>query len=177
MDIGLNGPDDFIELERIINLIRTTYSLYLHLPADAARLGEPGSELNKLVDALPDPPFDPRISLLAGLTAANSCMTQVADLMVDNIPTTPVVLQTLVRTALLGTARIVFSLGPANHDERVINTLIAMRQEAGSLDRLYTVAEGFTSLLALVPPAHILVDQRERINVLKERSKSLGEAA
>jgi hypothetical protein len=123
MEIGLDGPGDLEELHRIIDLIRHATDLYGKLPNDVIDLGASGSELGRLIDALPDPPVDFRSSIMAGLTAGTSCLRQVADFVVNGIPTTPIVMQTLVRTALLGAARIVFSLGPESHDDRVTNTL------------------------------------------------------
>jgi len=176
VDIGLNGPDDMKELVRIIKVIRFTSNLCDVLPSDPSRLGEPNSDITRLIEDVPDPPVDPRISLLAGLSAANGSLVQIATF-VEGLPTTPIVLASLVRTALLGAARVVFSLGPDTHQERLANTLITMRQEAVGLDRLYSTAEKFTALHKLVPPEAVLAEQRKRVNALKKLASLLTETA
>lgn len=177
MDIGLDGPADAEELCRTLGVIQAVADLCAQIPDDPAQLGVDDSKLSRLMKELPDPPVDPRLSLLAGLAAANGCLSQVARFIENSIPTTPVVLQSLLRTALLGAARVVFSLGPEKHDERVRNTLVTMRQETASLLRLYNAAEQFQQHSLLVPPAEVLEAQRRRAVDVIDCAPRRGESA
>ena len=104
MDIGLDGPEDYIALHKIHGMIQRIGQRYDSLPADAALLGEPGSDFADLINALPEPPVDLRISVFDGLTTARAALSQISSFIFDGVLTTPSVLQTLARSALLGRA-------------------------------------------------------------------------
>jgi hypothetical protein len=162
MDIGVDAPEDFEELRRCLEVINDVEHRHEAMDRTPEPLWTEDSAIARLVSELPDPPVDIRISIQAGLSAASGCLQQIAAFITDEIPTTPIVLGTLARTALLGAARIVFMLGPEDHAERLLNSGTVLRQETDSLMRLYKDAEHFTSLHAFVPPPDVLSAQRER---------------
>ena len=108
--------------------------------------------LNRL--SISDCPFTP------GLQSAADCLSQIVRFIQDRTLTTPIVLQTLARTALLGGARVVFVLGSENANERDHNAKIVLRQESTSLMRLYDAAEKFNIL---------------RVSFLRERYLTLSD--
>lgn len=176
MDIGVDAPEDFEELRRCLEVIKDVQHRHEAMDRTPEPLWTEDSAIARLVSELPDPPVDIRISIQAGLSATSGCLQQIAAFITDEIPTTPIVLGTLARTALLGAARIVFMLGPEHHAERLLNSGTVLRQETDSLMRLYRDAEQFTSLLAFVPPPDVLSAQRERAKPVNALGPALGEA-
>lgn len=162
-------------LEKTLMLIDLIGQMHDSLPADPADLGQPGSDLADLIDALPDPPVDLRRSIVAGLGSARGALSQISGFMRDGVPTTLPVLQTLVRSALLGAGRVVYMLGPPSQQARQDNARMVLRQEAKSLMRAYTSFEQFKQLLRLVPPAEIVAAQRGRNDVLQNGATAVGE--
>ena len=166
MDIGLDGPEDYAALQKTLAMIQVIGQLGDSLPEDPALLGEPGSDLADLMNALPEPPVDLRLSISAGLATARAALLQISGFIVDGVPTTPSVLHTLVRSALLGVGRVVYVLGPPSAEARQENARMVLRQEGNSLMRAYSAFEQFKQL-NLVPPADIMAAQRERNNVVQ----------
>ena len=176
MDIGLDGPEDYIALQKTRAMIQRIGQRQDSLPADLTLLGEPGSDLADLIDALPDPPVDLRISVFAGLATARGALSQISGFLFDDVPTTSSVMQTLVRSALLGAGRVVYVLGPPSPEARKDNARMVLRQEAKSLMRAYSAFEKFKQFPGLVPPANILAAQRERDDEVGGGAGAIGEA-
>jgi len=174
MDIGLDGPEDHAALQSTLAMIEIIDELSDSLPADPALLGEPGSDLASLLAALPEPPVDLRLSIAVGLETAWNALSQISRFIVDGVPTTPSVMQTLVRSALLGAGRVVYVLGPPSPEARQENARMVLRQEGQSLMRAYNAFEQFKQL-NLVPPADIIAAQRERNNVVQSGARAVGE--
>jgi hypothetical protein len=175
MNIGLDGPEDHAMLEKTLSMIHLIGQMHDSLPADAAHLGQPGSDLADLIVALPEPPVDLRMSIVAGLESARGALSQISSFIQDGIPTTLPVLQTLVRSALLGAGRVVYVLGPSSPQAREDNARMVLRQEAKSLMRAYSSFEQFKQLLLVVPPADVVAAQRERNDVLQRGAAVIGE--
>ena len=175
MDIGLDGPEDYIALHKIHGMIQRIGQRYDSLPADAALLGEPGSDFADLINALPEPPVDLRISVFDGLTTARAALSQISSFIFDGVLTTPSVLQTLARSALLGAGRVVYVLGPPSPEVRQENARMVLHQEGKSLMRAYSAFEQFKQLSLLVPPADIVAAQRERNNAVQGGAEAIGE--
>ncbi len=176
VDIGLQGPDDYQALAQVLNTGGQVRELHDALPGNAVDLAPQGSDLATLIATLPEPPVNPRISIIAALNSAAGCLLQIVRFIEDDIPTPPVVLVTLARTALIAASRIVFVVGPDDARRRHRNMLIMVRQESDSLMRLYDAAERFQHLPALVPPPQVLVAQRARARQVRQDAPRLGEA-
>jgi len=87
----------------------------------------------------------------------------------------PQVLQSLLRSALLGAGRVVFILGPADAETREANARVVLSQEAKSLMRAYEAFEKFKHSGALIPPDHVLRAQRERSREIESWGSPIGE--
>jgi hypothetical protein len=177
IDIGLDGPEDRLALDRIEVMIESIGQRYDSLPSDTALLAEPGSELADLIDSLPDPPVDLRISIRTGLASARGALSQISGLIRGDgdVPTTPAVLQTLTRSALLGAARVAYVLGPPSKEARQDNANMVLRQEGRSLILAYNAFEQFKVLRRLVPPADIVAAQRARNNAIQNGAQPISE--
>ena len=145
------------------------------LPSDVGSFGAPGSQILDLVEHLPDPPVDIKLSIVGSLDSARGCLAQIAVLVSDGIPTMPQVLQSLLRSALLGAGRVVFILGPADAETREANARVVLSQEAKSLMRAYEAFEKFKHSGALIPPDHVLRAQRERSREIESWGSPIGE--
>ena len=162
MDIGIRGDEDIRQLAESVLRVRAMRELCDSVPTDIALISQPGSELETMISRIPDPPVDPRFTLSFGLTSSYGCLHQICELLNPKHETFPVVLQTLLRTALLGSSRIVYMLGPDDPDERLQNTLVAMAQEGSSIVRAYEAFAKFEVLKHLVPPPEVVSKQKSR---------------
>jgi hypothetical protein len=175
MELGLDAPEALEALQRCLEVIADIEERYFTLPANPAELGQPGSDIAGLVSVLPDPPVDIRLTMLAAATSSQACLGQVRRFVVHQLPTSPVVLATLCRTALMASSRLLVVVGP--HDERVrrANAIRVLLQESESIQRCYKKAASFTQLGGLVPPADVLAQQGRRHQHLKSIAKSIRE--
>lgn len=113
---------------------------------------DPESELAKLSAALPDAPVSIEESLVVGAECAYGALAHLANLLDQERGFPPIVLSSLLRTALLGAGRVVYAIGPDDPDARIHNSLVVLRQESHSLMQGIESFSGFTQLGALVPP-------------------------
>lgn len=167
----VEGPpaDHGVAVTRIIQ------ELAQHLPDLPQLLGEQGSDLRRLLEALPDPPVDPRVTILAGLRTAHDGLVYVAELAQDKRTVSSSILQSQLRAALLGAGRVVFMLHPDDHEQRLTNTRIALHQESKSLMQLYDAARHYQRLTDLVPPADVITAQKKRHAGVTAGVSPLGE--
>lgn len=178
MNIGLEAEEDERMLELTLSIIEDIADRGARIfTDDPPRLWRRGTELDLLLQGLPEPAVDPRLSIQQSLLAASGALEQVSLLFRNEIATTPVVLSSLLRVAVLGGSRVVFVLGPDDPADRKRNLEVVIRQESASLNRLYKNAEKFASLEGLVPPPEILTAQRDRFAQWNISSRPMGEAA
>jgi hypothetical protein len=173
IDIGLDGPEDEQQLHHCIAVIDEVARIQDALPADPVQLG--GGQIYLLLAELPEPLVDLRLSLKAGVEAAHGALSQISLLINGSIPTTPVVVESLLRLALLGAGRVVYILGPETAEHRLANATVVLRQEARSLSKAYDAYEKFTQFRSLVPPQSVLTSQRLRNASLQGMGPLIGE--
>ena len=177
VDIGLNTQEDMDQLVQILTAINSMADLCDKLPDDPALLDQPTSDLRRLIDALPEPQVDLRLTITQGLGLARGTLGLVRDIFVDNSPAiSPSVLPVLLRSALLGAGRVLYMLGPEGESERIANTMVVLKQEADRCHRAYTQFAEFEQFQALVPPADIIaVYERRRADLMRD-GRPPGEA-
>jgi len=139
-------------------------------------LAEPGSELAALAEIARDAPVNLLLSVRAGLTAARGALDQIASIVAQNLPTNAIVLQSLLRAALLGAGRVVFALAPADLEQRQRNVRTVLRQEGRSLMQGLESFAKFEHLMTLKPPDGYLEEQRSRNTTLSDAPRPAGEA-
>lgn len=176
MDIGLETEDDVRILERTMSIIDDVADRRARIfGEEPPRICRQGTKLAQLLQGLPGPAVDPRLSIHHSLLAASGTLEQLGSFCRNKITTTPVVMSSLLRVALLGGSRVVFVLGPDAPAERKSNLEAVVRQEHARLARCYREAEKFTSLDGLVPPPKLLKDQRARFAQWKIPGQSMRE--
>lgn len=175
-DLGLDSLDDERELHLALDEIDVVVGLRDELRA--AGRGKRGSAFDRLVRAMPPSPVPLDVSLPAAWSAVAVSLEQVQrdlrDAITDGRSIFPTVMQTVLRRALLGSARICYVLAPAEHEDRIDHALDIIAQDAYSQSRMYAETSGFTHLTGLKPPAELVANQEElREEFLRKR---FGEA-
>ncbi len=176
VDIGLDADGAIEHLRRQLAIVEIIDKLDGQLSPDPYRLAEPGSELAALAETAPDAPVNLVLSVRAGLTAARGALDQIASLLGHNSPTDAIVLQALLRTALLGAGRVVFALAPADPGQRQRNVRVVLRQESRSLMQGLNAFAEFEHLASLKPHGGYLEEQRRKNKALQDGSQPAGEA-
>ncbi len=176
MDLDLDDPHALEALRRALNVIAAIEERASDLPANPAELDQPGSDIAALVNALPDPPVDIRITMHAAVTSIHFCLAQVRQLIVDQVLTSPVVLATLSRTALISSCRLLLIVGANDEGVRKTNATRVLLQESESIQRCYKKAATFTHLVGLIPPPEVLDQQNRRHQHLKSVAKNIRES-
>jgi len=176
MDLGLDDPEALEALHQCLTAIAHIEERAASLPTGPAQLGQPGSDVAALIELLPDPPVDIRVTLLAAVHSSQSCLGQIRRFIVDGIPTSPVVLATLCRTALVASSRLLLIVGPNDEEVRRTNATRILLQESESIQRCYRKAASFTHLAGLVPPQDVVDQQNRRHEYLKSVSQNIRES-
>ncbi|WP_270239045.1 hypothetical protein [Rothia kristinae] len=130
--LGLDDPEVAEMLNRALQVIDGPVEDYWNEFLEARNDSE-ASELARLHEAMPHGPVDITGVVAVGLETAYSCLNQISYIIQNPVPTSPVVLQTLLRAALVGSARTLFVLLPTDPDERAerAHKVVARDTESG----------------------------------------------
>ena len=170
MNIGLDTQQDLEQLIRVLAAIDELAGLCDRLPDDPATLDQPASDLNRMLASLPEPQVDPRLTINQGLGISRGALGLIRSIFLDNSPAiAPSVLPVLLRSALLGSGRILFMLGPADEARRIANTVVVLKQEAASFHTAYTQFAEFHQFQALIPdPETVALYERRRVELMRD---------
>jgi hypothetical protein len=116
-------PDDAAAVAHLQRQL-ATISEFADLKAQCRLPSEAGSELADLSAALPDAPVAIEESLAVGIESAYGAVHHIAHLLGEETSFPPIVLSSLLRTALLGAGRAVYAIGPDDPDVRISNSLV-----------------------------------------------------
>lgn len=136
---------------------------------------DPGSDLANLSAALPDAPVSIEESVAVGVECAYGAVDHIAHLLDGDANFAPIVLSSLLRTALLGAGRTVYAIGPDDSDARIRNSLVVLRQESNSLLQGIESFSGFTELAALIPPEDLSSLWIQRNREINSTGRPMGE--
>lgn len=178
MDIGLNSDEDMQALVRAKTAVDSLESIFGDLPENPVELALQGSDLEWVIENIPDPLVDPRLTIYDGLATAKGNLWQIFELFDPERKTTALALQTLLRAALLSAARVVYPALSNDRPEFLRRTVMVMAQEGNSLRRFYADASKFEELIDLIPPADIVENQDKRFaNLGVKRREILSDSA
>ncbi|MGJ3510131.1 hypothetical protein [Enemella sp. A6] len=128
IDIGLNSPEDEAFLDRQMATIELlhTYRDQMRgkLPADSELLRLERSTLGGAVNLID--------TVSAAMETSQDSVTMLKEILQESHPTKPIVLQSLLRSALMGAGRVVFALGPEDPLERLANCRAIVHQDGHS---------------------------------------------
>lgn len=166
-----DDPEATVHLRRQLAII----SEFVDLKSRCRIPPDPGSELANLSAALPDAPVSIEESLAVGVECAYGAVDHLAHLLDKEASFPPIVLSSLLRTALLGAGRTVYAIGPDDPDVRVSNSLVVLRQESNSLLQGIESFSAFTQLGALVPPRDVSLVWTQLNREINSTGRPMGE--
>lgn len=159
-----NDPEAIAHLQQQL----ATISQFAELKSQCRIPPDADSDLANLSATLPDAPVSIEESLVVAIECAYGAVHHIAYLLDKNADFPPIVLSSLLRTALLGAGRALYAIGPDDPGVRFSNSLVVLRQESSSFLQGVESFSAFTQLGALVPPPDVstaLRQQNQDINV------------
>lgn len=114
IDFGTSDPDVMDILRRGLHIIDENVA---PMRDELDRAWEPmalESEIYRLTSSMPKGPLDIGSAIYVSVTTAHECLSQISYIVQNSVPSSPIVLQTLLRAALVGAARTVFVLLPTD---------------------------------------------------------------
>lgn len=172
LDLGLNDSDRFQQFTSTIRTIVGPVAALNQQIADMEQLPA-DSELARLrVDMGTWPPssehlLDLDVSLTTALQAGHDALSQISTITTQNITTSPIVFQSLLRTTLLAAARVIHVLLPSRPEDRLKHGKETLALEATAAIRGLKDSARFEELPGLNPPEGM-------INALSDQAKALA---
>lgn len=105
IELAADDPRATLMLERALNVVREVAQLHDKFLKAGKRALPADCELMRLISALPTAPLDLGAVVTVGLGNARGALTHIAAVLTSAIPVAPIVLQALLRAALVGAGR------------------------------------------------------------------------
>jgi hypothetical protein len=146
MDLGLDQPGALDRLFIVLDDIQRIDERVGAFFDDPSAIERDDNGIGELVTEHQDPHVDIRRTILAALGGLRGSLTNVRT-QVTSVPSTPEVLATLCRTALLASCRLLVLVGPLDIKDRKRNAVRVMLQESSGLYWVYKRAQDFKASL------------------------------
>lgn len=171
VDFGLDGPAAAAHLKRQLDVVGVIVELagQIQLPP------EEGSDLEVLVGRFGDQPVFLGRAIQNYLSTSVACLLHLARELDTNETQPVVVLQSLLRPALMASGRVVFILGSTDRDQQFTNASIVMRQEGDSYLRALRAFSDFEHLRGLVAPPEVMTEVEAAVEGLRQGAPKRGE--
>lgn len=175
IDLGLGDPRALEAANRALSITDDVID-ELHNHVAATPLVE-DSEIYRLARALPPGPISFDRTVGAAIDTARRALDQISYILRENTPTSPIVFHALLRAALVGSARVVFVLLPADPDTRLRNARVVISQESrGFMQALESYAT-FEHLSTLRPEMSYLTEARQQNEAIQQGIRPSGDGA
>lgn len=175
IDMGLDDPDSMRMLLWAIRIVDESVDRI------RAEIGEnppsDDSEVSRLTRALPAVPISFDHAVYAAAAATQGALDQISYTLRNDTPTNVIVLQALLRSALVGSCRTAFALVPADPSARLHNARVLVAQESTSFLRALDAYADFESLLLMRPDEQDRARAREQNEALRDRGRLPGDGA
>jgi hypothetical protein len=135
------------------------------------------TEVYRLAQALPAGPITFDHTVFAAATAARDALDQVSYILRNEIPTSAIVLQALIRSALVGSGRTTFALLPADPNARLQNANVVVAQESNSYMRALDEYAKFEKLLLMRPKEQDRATAQTQNDALHNGGRLRGDGA
>ena len=175
IDLGLSDPETVAALDHASQIVDEVVD-GLHNAVMATSIGE-GSELQRLDAVLPDGPIRLSQTIMAATDGARGALDQIVHILRNGVPTAPVVLQALLRTALVGTAHLGYVLLPSDPGIRQAHARLLALQDVSSGLRALKAYSLFTPLDSMRPPEQMMAEVNQQHEALLAAGKKLGDGA
>lgn len=173
IDLGLDDPAAMEAMTRAILIVDDAVDRLRDEIGDVAYTDD--CEVYRLTRALPRGPLSLDRTILAAVDAARGSFDQISYILRHNLPTSMIVLQALLRSALVGSARVVFALLPANPSTRLQNAKVLVAQEGKSFMQALDCYTGFEQLAGLRPDAEYLATARQQNTEIQDGRRPPGD--
>lgn len=172
IDFGLEDPAVNAHFQRALAIIDGPLMDLEQRVDSLERLG-PDTELHRLHHATAAGPLDLSTAFFTALEASTGALHQISYLSSNEIPTSPIVFQSLLRTALVGSARVVYVLLPPDPDERLDRAAAVLAQDASSGIKALERYTQFNGLAGVRAPEELLTAFTAQKQELQQRRKSV----
>jgi len=174
IDLGSDDPEAAEILEHALYIVEHQLNHFMQHDSLDSPLPET-SEINRLHESTSTSPLSIKSVLQIALHSASSSLQQIAYTITHSVPTTRVALQSLMRVALLGTARTALVLLPSDPKQRLKNAKMVLAQDCQSGIRALEEYAKFQGMRAMSPPAELLADLRQQRANLYPQGRVPGE--
>lgn len=174
IDLGLNDPAAIEMLTWAVRIIDESVGCL----RDEIGSNPPAadSEVYRLTQALPPGPIAFDHTIFAAATAARQALDQISYLLRNDVPKSAIVLQALIRSALVS-GRTAFALLPADPSERLQNAELVVAQESSSYMRALNEYAEFKQLLLMRPDKQDLDEAQTQNDALRNGRRLPGDRA
>lgn len=173
IDIGLDDPAAMEMLRRSISIVdEVVDSLHDEL---GGIVYSDESEVYRLTRALPPGPISLDRTIMVAVEAARGALDQISYILQHNAPTSAIVLQALLRAALVGSGRTVFALFPSDPSVRLQNARVLIAQEGKSFTQALDCYARFKSFSGLRPDAQYLATAKEQNSAIQQGHRPPGD--
>ena len=170
IDFGLEDPAVNAHFQRALAIIDGPL---MDLAQRAGSLDTLGcdTELTRLQRATAAGPLELSAALVTALEASTGALHQISYLSSNEVPTSPIVFQSLLRIALVGSARVVYVLLPPDPDERLDRAAAVLAQDAGSGIKALKLYTQFDGLAGVRAPEELLAAFQSQKGRLEQRRR------
>ncbi len=173
IDIGLDDPAAQEALSGAISIVDEAVDS-LHDEISGIRYSE-DSEVYRLARALPPGPISFDRTIVVAAEAARGALDQISYILRHEAPTSPIVLHVLLRAALVGSGRAVFTLLPSDPNVRLQNARTLIAQEAKGFTQALDCYTRFEHLAGLRPEAQYLANAHQQSTAIQEGHRPPGD--
>lgn len=165
IDLGADDPEVMDMLRRGVAIVDEAVE---SLHDEFLAIGEPASqcELSRLAADLPRGPLDVASAIAVALGNARCALAHISEVIQNPVPTSPVVLQALLRVALVGSARTLYVLLSQDPDVRLERGRVILARDCESGQQGLDRYVAFNGMKAFTPPQSLVQavrDQRKSV--------------
>lgn len=172
---GMNLGDDTAEAHQHLSRQLRTIDIILNRAAEVRLPPEPGSDFDVLVERIGETPVFLGRGLQTYLRTTIECLLHAKMLLTAGQSTSTIVLQALLRPALMASGRAVFILGSDDRDTQYRRALTVLRQECESYLRAMRSFSGFRHIDGLRPRAEALAEVEAAVSSVRAHVPQTGE--
>jgi hypothetical protein len=174
LDLGTEDPEVARALTQAITIMHEHVTPLMQRESFFTRLSET-SEVYRLLHATGVSPLNLETVLRMAIDSTNTALKQIAYFLEDTSRVDRITLQSLLRVAILGTARTAFVLLPTDPAKRLENAKIVIAQDCQSGIRGIRQYVEFKGMPAMAPHPEVLEDLRKQKAELYPSGRLPGE--
>jgi len=174
IDLGDDGSQAAEILNRALYIVQHQIDHFMQQDSVDYPLPET-SEIYRLHDLTGTSPLNIKTVLQVALHSASSSLQQIAYSITHSVPTTRVALHSLMRVALLGTARTSLVLLPDDPKQRLTHAKMVLAQDCQSGIRALKEYTKFQGMRAMSPPSELLEELQQQKAHLYPKGRAPGE--